>query len=97
MYSSLCRALTGFGIQADRNKTLVSPQHRHVVTVLGTTTALQKPVYQECQLLRHEASCGFSATESSEGLLEDEDFVYERLMQPTPTDVWMKRESLIYS
>ena len=36
-------------------------------------------------------------SEEFERLLEDEDYVYERLVQPTSTDVWMKRESLIYS
>ena len=36
-------------------------------------------------------------SEESERLFEDEDYVYERLVQPTSTDVWMKRESLIYS
>ena len=36
-------------------------------------------------------------SEESERLLEDEDYVYERLVQPTSSDVWMKREPLIYS
>ena len=36
-------------------------------------------------------------SEESERLLEDEDYVYKQLVQPTSTDVWMKRESLIYS
>ena len=36
--------------------------------------------------------------EESERLLdEDEDDMYKQLVQPTSTDVWMKRESLIYS
>ena len=36
-------------------------------------------------------------SEESERLLENEDNVYKQLVQPTSTDVWMKRESLIYS
>ena len=36
-------------------------------------------------------------SEESERLLENEDDVYKQLVQPTSTDVWMKRESLIYS
>ena len=38
-------------------------------------------------------------SEESERLLEDEDYVYKRpiAIEPTSTDVWMKRESLIYS
>ena len=37
-------------------------------------------------------------SEESERLLDDdEDYVYKRLVQPTSSDVWMKREPLIYS
>ena len=39
-----------------------------------------------------------SKYEETESLLEDsEDYKGERLVQPTSTEVWMKRESLIYS
>ena len=39
----------------------------------------------------------FNSQEESARLLDDEDYVCKRLVEPTSTDVWMKRESLIYS
>ena len=36
-------------------------------------------------------------SEESERLLEDEDFVYKRLVQPTSSDLSLRRETLIYS
>ena len=42
--------------------------------------------------------CYRSNNEETERLLEDsEDYVCKRLVQPTSTEVWMKRETLIYS
>ena len=38
-----------------------------------------------------------SEPESDRLLDDDEDYVYKRLVQPTSSDVWMKREPLIYS
>ena len=38
-----------------------------------------------------------SEQESERLLDDDEDYVYKRLVQPTSSDVWMKREPLIYS
>ena len=39
----------------------------------------------------------FNTEEESERLLDDENYVCKRLVEPTSTDVWMKREPLIYS
>ena len=39
----------------------------------------------------------FNGQEESERLLDDENYVCKGLVEPTSTDVWMKREPLIYS
>ena len=39
----------------------------------------------------------FNRQEESERLLDDENYARKRLVEPTSTDVWMKREPLIYS
>ena len=39
----------------------------------------------------------FNSLEESARLLDDENYACKRLVEPTSTDVWMKREPLIYS
>ena len=53
---------------------------------------------KKLKCLKKFANTRSNSDPESERLLDDdEDFVCKRLVQPTSTDVWMKREPLIYS